>query len=104
MTDVVALLGRTSDRANGRAAGAQALAHALSAEARVLGEAGEPRAARYDEDLRDARATLEAAAVAVAVARRPLLTATDCSICVATVPAAARRWPDALAAVARRAR
>ena len=95
MTDVVALLGRTSDRADGRAAGALALAHALSADARVVGEPGEPHEARYDEDLRDARATLEAAAVTVAVTRRPLLTATDCSICVATVPAVARRWPDA---------
>jgi arginase len=95
VTDVVALVGRTSDRANGRAAGAQALANALSDDARVLGEPGGPRSARYDEDLRDARATLEAAAVTVAVTRRPLLTATDCSICVATVPAVARRWPDA---------
>ena len=95
MTDVVALLGRTSDRADGRAAGARALAQALSADARVVGEPGEPHEARYDEDLRDARATLEAAAVTVAVTRRPLLTATDCSICVATVPAVARRWPDA---------
>jgi hypothetical protein len=42
VTDVVALLGRTSDRANGRAAGALA----LSADARVVGEPGEPRAAR----------------------------------------------------------
>ena len=95
MTDVVALLGRTSDRASGRAGGARALAHALSADARVLGEPGEPRAARYDEDLRDARAILEAAAVTVAVTRRPLLTATDCSICVGTLPAVGRRWPDA---------
>jgi arginase family enzyme len=95
VTDVVALLGRTSDRANGRAAGARALAQALSADARVVGQAGEPHAARYDEDLRDARATLETAAVAVAVTRRPLLTATDCSICVGTVPAVGRRWPDA---------
>ena len=95
MTDVVALLGRTSDRADGRAAGARALAHALSADARVVGEPGEPHEARYDEDLRDACATLEAAAITVAVTRRPLLTATDCSICVATVLAVARRWPDA---------
>jgi arginase len=95
VTDVVALVGRTSDRAPGRAAGAHALAHALSADARVLGEPAEPHPGRYDEDLRDARATLEAAAVTVAVTRRPLLTATDCSICVATVPAVARRWPNA---------
>jgi arginase len=95
VTEVVALVGRTSDRALGRAAGAEALARALSADSRVVGQPGEPRARRYDEDLRDARATLEAAAAAIAEADRPLLTATDCSICVATVPAVARRWPDA---------
>ncbi len=92
---VVAVVGRTSDRAPGRAAGAEALARALSADARVVGEPGEPREGRYDEDLRDGRATFEAAAAAVAEADRPILTATDCSICVATVPAVARRWPDA---------
>jgi len=70
VTEVVALLGRTSDRAHGRAAGAEALARALSADARVVGAAGEPRAGRYDEDLRDGRDTFEAAS-------------------------AARRWPDA---------
>jgi arginase family enzyme len=95
VTDVVALVGRTSDRAHGRAAGAQALARALSAGARVVGDPAEPRVGRYDEDLRDARPTFEAAAAAVAEAERPLLTASDCSICVATVPAVARRWPDA---------
>jgi arginase len=95
VTQVVALLGRTSDRASGRAAGAEALARALSAEARVVGTAGAPRAGRYDEDLRDGRGTFEAAAAAIAAGDRPLLTATDCSICVATVPAVGRRWPDA---------
>jgi arginase len=95
VTDVVALVGRTSDRAHGRAAGAQALARALSAGARVVGDPAEPRVGRYDKDLRDARPTFEAAAAAIAEAARPLLTATDCSICVATVPAVARRWPDA---------
>jgi arginase len=95
VSDVVALVGRTSDRADGRAAGAQALARALSPDARVVGEPGEPRAGRYDDDLRDGRATFEAAAAAVGELSRPLLTATDCSICVATVPAVARRWPDA---------
>ena len=96
MTEVVALVGRTSDRAEGRAAGAEALARALGGdEARVIGEAGRPRAGRYDEDLRDARPTLEAAAAAIGEAPRPLLTATDCSICVGTVPAVARHWPDA---------
>jgi arginase family enzyme len=92
---VVAVVGRTSDRAPGRAAGAEALARALSADARVAGEPGEPRASRYDEDLRDGRATFEAAAAAIAQADRPILTATDCSICVATVPAVERRWPGA---------
>ena len=96
MSEVVALVGRTSDRAEGRAAGAQALARALGGEeARVIGEPGLPREGRYDDDLRDARATFEAAAAAIAQSPRPLLTATDCSICVGTVPAVARRWPDA---------
>jgi arginase family enzyme len=95
VTDVVALLGRTSDRAHGRSAGAEALARALSADARVVGAAGEPHAGRYDDDLRDGRDTFEAAAAAIADEDRPLLTATDCSICVATVPAVGRRWPDA---------
>jgi arginase family enzyme len=92
---VVAVVGRTSDRAPGRAAGAEALARALSADARVVGEPGEPRAGRYDEDLRDGRATFEAAAAAIAEGDRPIVTATDCSICVATVPAVERRWPGA---------
>ena len=95
MTEVVALVGRTSDRAAGRAAGAEALARALSDDARVVGEPAQPRTGRYDEDLREARATLEAAAAAVAEMQRPLVTATDCSICVGTVPVVARRWPDA---------
>jgi len=95
VTEVVAVVGRTSDRAPGRAAGAEALARALSEDARVIGAPGEPRSGRYDDDLRDARPTLEAAAAAIADLERPLLTATDCSICVATVPAVARRWPDA---------
>jgi arginase len=96
LTEVVALVGRTSDRAEGRAAGAEALARALGGdEARVIGEPGQPRAGRYDEDLHDARATLQAAAAAIGEGPRPLLTATDCSICVGTVPAVARHWPDA---------
>jgi arginase family enzyme len=95
VTEVVALVGRTSDRAGGRAAGAEALARALSDDVRVVGEPAQPRTGRYDEDLRAARATLDAAASAVADMQRPLLTATDCSICVGTVPAVARRWPDA---------
>jgi arginase len=96
MTEVVALVGRTSDRAEGRAAGAEVLARELGGdEARVIGEPGQPHAGRYDEDLRDARPTLEAAAAAIGVGPRPLLTATDCSICVGSVPAVARRWPDA---------
>jgi arginase len=93
MTEVVALVGRTSDRTAGRAAGAEALARALSDGARVIGVPGKPRVGRYDEDLRDAREIFAAAAAAIADADRCLLTATDCSICVATVPAVARRWP-----------
>jgi arginase family enzyme len=95
VSEVVALVGRTSDRAAGRAAGAEALARALSDDVTVVGEPAQPRTGHYDDDLRDARATLEAAAAAVADMPRPLVTATDCSICVGTVPAVGRRWPDA---------
>ena len=95
MTDVVALLGRTSDRAHGRAAGARGAGARPERRGARGRRAGEPHAGRYDEDLRDARDTLEAAAAAIAEEERPLLTATDCSICVATVPAVGRRWPDA---------
>ena len=96
MTDVVALVGRTSDRAHGRAAGAQALARALSADARVVGEPGRARARGATTRTCATRARRSRRPPSPSRSRSgPLLTATDCSICVATVPAVARRWPDA---------
>jgi arginase family enzyme len=92
---VTCLRGRTSDRTDGAGAGAEALARALGG--RVLGEA-EPGAPRdWSEDLPAARPVLEAAAAEVSVAldqgELPLLTASDCTICIATLPTVARRVP-----------
>src|SRR4051794_17081521 len=100
---VCALVCRTSDRAALGAAGAEALAGAVAARlgtaARIVGTPGAPRAGRYDEDLRDARACLDAAGArvdeALSAGRFPVLLAGDCSICVATLPALLRHRPAA---------
>ena len=55
---VAALRCRTSDRTAGGARGAEALALALDPDARLVGTPGEPRIARYDDDLRDSRGCL----------------------------------------------
>jgi arginase len=92
---VTCLRARTSDRTDGAGAGAQALAEALGG--RVLGEPslGRPRA--WSEDLPDAQPVLELAAAEISAAldqgELPLLTASDCSICIATMPTVARRVP-----------
>jgi arginase len=92
---VTCLRGRTSDRTDGAGAGAEALARVLGG--RVVGEA-QPGAPRdWSEDLPAARPVLEAAAAEVEAAldagELPVLTASDCTICIATLPAAARRVP-----------
>ena len=93
---VTCLRGRTSDRTAGSGAGAQALA--LTLGGRVVGEPGEPRARDWSEDLPAARPVLEAAAAeleaAFAEGALPVLTASDCSICIATLPAAVAYEPD----------
>jgi arginase len=92
---VTCLRARTSDRTDGAGAGAEALARALVG--RVVGEAlaGAPR--DWSEDLPAARPVLKAAAAEVSAAldqgELPLLTASDCTICIATLPTAARRVP-----------
>jgi arginase len=92
---VTCLRARTSDRTDGAGAGAEALARALGG--RVVGEAlaGAPR--DWSEDLPAARPVLKAAAAEVSAAldqgELPLLTASDCTICIATLPTAARRVP-----------
>jgi arginase len=93
---VVCLRGRTSDRTDGAGAGAEALARLLGG--RVVGEPapGSPRS--WEQDLPEARPVLEAAAgaleQALADGALPLLTASDCSICIATLPTVARLVPD----------
>jgi arginase len=93
---VTCLRARTSDRTDGAGAGAQALAERLGG--RVIGEPSPGRPRDWSLDLPEARPVLEAAAAEVTAAldqgELPLLTASDCSICIATLPTVARRVPD----------
>jgi arginase len=99
---VVALLCRTSDRDARGAQGAEALASALAArlggDARMIGSPGEPRDSSWEEDLRDSRGCLLEAGGqlddAMSGGRYPILTASDCSICMTTLPALVRHRPD----------
>jgi arginase len=92
---VTCLRARTSDRTDGAGAGAQALAERLGG--RVIGEPSPGRPRDWSEDLPEARPVLELAAAEVSAAldqgELPLLTASDCSICIATLPTVARRVP-----------
>jgi arginase len=92
---VTCLRGRTSDRTDGAGAGAQALAEKLGGK--VVGEPSPGRPRDWSLDLPEARPVLEAAAAEVSAAldqgELPLLTASDCSICIATMPTVARRVP-----------
>jgi arginase len=93
---VTCLRGRTSDRTDGAGAGAEALAERLGG--RVVGEARPGSSPRdWSEDLPEARPVLEAAAAEISAAldqgELPLLTASDCSICIATLGTVARRVP-----------
>jgi arginase len=94
---VTCLRGRTSDRTAGAGEGAEALARRLGG--RVLGEPGEPRVRDWSEDLPDAAPVLDAAAAELEAAwargALPVLTASDCSICIATLPAVVAREPEA---------
>jgi arginase len=99
---VTALLCRTSDRIASTAEGARALAEAIAdrigVEARMVGTPGDPANTRFDDDLRDAHGCLLEAGGQVEDALRegrfPVLTASDCSICITTLPAVARMRPD----------
>jgi arginase len=92
---ITCLRGRTSDRTDGAGQGAQALAELLGG--RVVGEASPGRPRNWDEDLPEARPVLEAAAAELSAAldqaELPVLTASDCSICIATLPTVAARVP-----------
>jgi arginase len=92
---ITCLRGRTSDRADGGGAGAEALARRLGG--RIVGKPGVGSPRNWDEDLPQARPVLEAAAAEISAAldqgELPLLTASDCSICIATFGTIARRVP-----------
>jgi arginase len=92
---VVCLRGRTSDRTDGGGAGAEALARRLGG--RVVGEAVPAHRQEWREDLPAARPVFEAADAELAAAfdsgELPLLTSGDCTPCIATLPAVARRVP-----------
>jgi arginase len=94
---VACLRGRTSDRTPGAGAGAQALA--LTLGGRIVGEPGEPAVRDWSEDLPDSAAVLDAAEAeleaAFAADELPVLTASDCSICIATLPAVLAHEPEA---------
>jgi arginase len=93
---VTCLRGRTSDRTAGAGEGAEALARALGGT--VSGSPGTPEVRDWSLDLPDSRPVLEAAAAALREAfdagALPVLTASDCSICIATLPEVVLREPD----------
>ena len=101
---VSALLCRTSDRIAQTSEGARELALAvaqrLGVEARMIGSPGEPGDTPYDDDLRDARGCLLEAGGqvedALAGGRFPILTSSDCSIAITTLPAVARLRSEAV--------
>jgi arginase len=96
---VVILRGRTSDRTAGGARGAEALGELLADAPERVGAPEPPRAQGYADDLRDSRAAIAAAGerleAALEAGELPVLLASDCSICLSTLPALARREPDA---------
>ena len=93
---VTCVRGRTSDRTAGAGEGAQLLAERLGGT--VVGEPGEPAVRDWSVDLPDARPALEAAAAALrgafAAGALPVLTASDCTICLATLPEVVLHEPD----------
>jgi arginase len=100
---LVVLRCRTSDRTPGAGAGAEALGRALGEklglDPRIVGSPGEPKPARFDDDLRDSRGCILEAGGQVedALTRGafPVLLASDCSICLTTFGAVARHLPGA---------
>jgi arginase len=94
---VVALLCRTSERERGGATGTRELAELLGA--RIVGSPGEPHAADWSDDLRDAHGCLLEAGGqlddVLDAGHTPILLAPECSIAVSTLPALVRRHPDA---------
>ena len=100
---LVVLRCRTSDRSCDAARGAEELAwlvgKRLGCEPRVIGTLGEPREARFTEDLRDSRGCLLEAGGqvddALSGANLPVLLAAECSVALTTLPTALAHRPDA---------
>jgi arginase family enzyme len=96
---VAILRGRTSDRTPGGGRGAEALGKLLADAPERVGEPEPPRAQGFEDDLRDSRAAIAAAGERLETAlddgAYPVLLASDCSICLSTLPAIARRDPSA---------
>ena len=100
---VVALLCRTSDRTPGGARGAEALAprlaRLLGVEPRMVGSAGDARPGGFADDLRESRGCLLEAGGqvddALTAGLFPVLLASDCSICITTLPTVLRHNPEA---------
>ena len=100
---VVAMQCRTSDRTRGGGEGAAALAgvlqQRLGVEPRIVGSPGEARISDWSADLHDSRGCiLEAGGQvddALAAGDMPVLLASDCSICITTLPTVMRHRPDA---------
>ena len=102
MISLVALRCRTSDRTPGGGRGTEALAaelgERLGIEARTIGSPGDPVEADWSDDLRDSRGCLLEAGGqvddALAAGNFPILLASDCSICMTTLPAVVRHHPE----------
>jgi arginase len=96
---VTVLRCRTSDRTSGGALGAEALGVALDPDARLVGTAGEARIANWDEDLRDSRGCILEAGGQVddmlTAEHFPVLTSSDCTICMTTFQAVIRHRSNA---------
>ncbi len=95
---VTALRCRTSDRTAGGSRGAEALALALDPGAKLVGTPGEPRGASGEDGLRDSHGCRREAGGQVedmlAAGQFPVLTSSDCSICMTTFQAVVRHEPD----------
>jgi arginase family enzyme len=98
---VVGLLCRTSDRTAGGARGAAELAallgERLESPARMVGSASTPWVGKWEDDLRAARGCLLEAGGqvedALGAGRVPILCASECSVCLTTLPTVARLVP-----------
>ena len=95
---IVGMLCRTSDRTDGGARGAEALARMLGeragVEPRLVGTPSGGRVTDWSEDVKESRGCiLEAGGQvedALSAGRFPILTASDCTICMTTLPTVAR--------------